>query len=102
MSAAPIELPNNSNLYSFIPIATRAYGQTQAYLKPNVYGMFAADIDGNGTVQILDFNTWLLQIQNNTSNVYNAADTNLDGLINNLDFEWYKQNAKQMSVPFLR
>ncbi|MBK9461293.1 MAG: hypothetical protein IPN94_18140 [Sphingobacteriales bacterium] len=102
MSAAPIELPNNSNLYSFIPIATRAYGQTQAYLKPNVYGMFAADIDGNGTVQILDFNAWLLQIQNNTNNVYNAADTNLDGLINNLDFEWYKQNAKQMSVPFLR
>ena len=100
MSAVPVDLPNNSNLYSFISAATRAYGNTQAYLKPNVYGMFAGNIDGNGVIQLLDFNRWLLQP--NITSIYNAADTNLDGAINNLDFEWYKQNAKQMAVPFLR
>lgn len=100
MSALPINLPNNSNLYSFIPAATRAYSNTQAYLKPNVYGMFAGDIDGNGIIQVLDFNRWILQP--NSTNLYDAADTNLDGAINNLDFGWYGQNAKQMAVPFLR
>ncbi len=58
MSANPVSLSSNSTLYDFTTAMNKAYGQNPMIeLVPGKYGMYAADGDANGVVNIDDPNS---------------------------------------------
>lgn len=99
ISATPISLPAVA-LYNFIPDAARAMAQTQAPLANNTFGMWAADANADGAIQLLDDVVW--RTYNGTNNTYLPADLNMDGNTNLSDWLLYRQNAARLGVPYWR
>lgn len=75
---------NGAYKYDFSTDSSQVYGGTASckMLSPNVWGIPAGDVNGDGTIDIGDKNLW----GNNAGNaVYAPEDINLDAQINHLD-----------------
>lgn len=87
-----------TNYYDFSII-----GNSHPLTAKNIAGiatLIAGDASQNGVISHHDFNSWYLQ--NNTLNTYSNPDFNLDGIINENDFDLYRNNASKITLPFLR
>lgn len=100
MSSISTSLDYFSQLYNFTTEISRAYGvNSMVQLSVGVFGMFAADANGNGQVQNNDReNFWVPQ---NGQSGYKAADFNMNGQVQNNDNEsfWVPNNGKGTQVP---
>ncbi len=100
MSANPIQLSANSQLYDFTNSMNKAYGiNPMADLGNGVFAMISGDGDSNGGVTITDRNgVW--QAQNGTIG-YKKGDFNLNGAVDNLDVNgfWTPNFGKMTQVP---
>ncbi|MBK7632743.1 MAG: hypothetical protein IPJ23_19065 [Ignavibacteriales bacterium] len=100
MSSISTSLDYFSQLYNFTTEISRAYGvNSMVQLSVGVFGMFAADANGNGQVQNNDReNFWVPQ---NGQSGYKESDFNLNGQVQNNDNEsfWVPNNGKGTQVP---
>lgn len=100
MSANPVQLSNNSQLYDFTNAMNKAYGTNpMASLPGGVFGMLSGDGNSDDGVTITDRNdVW--QLQNGTMG-YLKGDFNLDGGVNIIDANgfWSPNNGRQSQVP---
>lgn len=91
MSANPVQLSANSQLYDFTNSMNKAYGNTpMADFGNGVFGMLSGDGDSNGGVTITDRNA-VWQAQNGTVG-YLKGDFNLNGGVN-------AQDANEFCTP---
>jgi len=82
MTAIPITESGGLYDYDFTTGAGQAYNSGQKHLGGGIYGMFAADEDANGVVDIIDKTSWA----NDAGKYgYQSADYNIDGQVNNVD-----------------
>lgn len=100
MSSISASLDYFSELYNFTTEISRAYGvNSMVQLSVGVFGMFAADANGNGQVQNNDREDfWVPQ---NGQSGYKESDFNLNGQVQNNDNEmyWTPNNGKGTQVP---
>jgi hypothetical protein len=100
MSAAPVQLSTNSQIYDFTNAMNKAYGTNpMADLGGGKYGMFAGDGNSNGGITITDRNeVWLPQ---NGTIGYLKGDFNLDGGVtaSDVNLYWNINNGKMTQVP---
>ena len=81
--------------------ATILGGTSQAILLGNgQYALKSGDFDGNGVIQVSDFN--LFSGQTGSINQYRAADCNLDGHVTIADFNAYILNPSAVGVAAIR
>ncbi|HSW54410.1 MAG TPA: hypothetical protein VLH59_04910 [Ignavibacteriaceae bacterium] len=100
MTANTVSLSNNPTLYDLTLAQTQAYGTNpMKNLGTGVFGLFASDTDGNGTVNATDrSNTWN---QRNLSG-YHGTDVDLSGTVNAADRSsvWNNRNiSTQVLAP---
>ena len=100
MSAYLINLDYISSQHDFTSAQSKAFGENAMFnLGAGIFGMYAADANGNGQVQNNDIeNYWLPQ---NGQSGYKQADFNLNGQVQNNDKEtyWAPNNGKGTQVP---
>ena len=99
ISSIPISLPNNA-AYDFTTSLDAVLHPSQ--LKPlasGIYGLFAADVDANGVVNVADFNRYVQQL---STTGYKDADLNFDGTVTPADFMLYLPNASQTGTQEIR
>jgi hypothetical protein len=100
MSLNSVNLDYVSSQYDFTNSQSKAYGtNAMVDLGGGIFGMFAADANGNGQVQNNDSeNYWVPQ---NGQSGYREADFNLNGQVQNNDHEsyWVPNNGKGAQVP---
>jgi hypothetical protein len=93
MSSAKAELISESPDYDFTTGLDQAYGiDPMVLLSDGPSGLFAADANGDGDVQALDFNAYLSQTLVGATG-YATADFNYDGAVQALDFNLYLANT---------
>ncbi|MBN1670771.1 MAG: hypothetical protein JXR37_07055, partial [Kiritimatiellae bacterium] len=92
MSATPLGFTNYFVSYDFAAGSDRYYGGAgaAAELEPGVWGLLAADADGDGTV--LDVDSAIHGTQNGLAG-YHRADWNLDGSVSAADAGLWTTNA---------
>ena len=98
MSKNLIHLSSTSPLYDFTLDPNSAYGsEPLVKLTDGVYGMFSGDGDGNGIINITDYNS----VSNNLFNSgYYSGDLDLNSIINVLDYSKSSENLfKSSKVP---
>ena len=100
MSSATLMLENGAINYDFTTNPTQVLGEQLAELTPNKFGLYCGDIDGNGVINVFDFNMYANQAA--TINSYSSADCNLDGHVTTSDFNWYYDNASLIGVSQVR
>ncbi len=100
MSAAPVMLSANSQIYDFTTSMNKAYGTNPMKdLGNGKFGMFAGDGNGDGGITIADRNEiWLPQ---NGTMGYQSGDFNLDGgvTVGDVNLYWNLNNGIMTSVP---
>ncbi len=100
MSSNSTYLDYVSTQYDFTNSQAKAYGtNAMVDLGGGIFGMFAADANGNGQIQNNDSeNYWVPQ---NGQSGYREADFNLNGQVQNNDREsyWVPNNGKGTQVP---
>ncbi len=98
MTRNPIYISLTSRLFDFTLTPDSAYG-TNALVKleNGVYGMYSGDGDGNGIININDYNS----VSNNIfKSGYNSGDLDLNSIINVLDYSKSCKNLlKSSQVP---
>lgn len=109
MSAFPLFLSSRS-LYDF----TIAEGQAYLYQQMKLideglpgygdekYGLWAGDMDGNGKIEISDFNVYLSTTELAKINQYRKADVNLNRVVTYEDFNIYTNNVGTDCVTLLQ
>ncbi|MCB0805124.1 MAG: lamin tail domain-containing protein [Bacteroidales bacterium] len=99
ISSSP--LVESSGVYSwdFTTGAGQAYNNGQKELAPGIFGMYAGDCDGDGTIQSSDISdVW----QNEAATKgYLPADVNMDAEVNNIDKNdfWYPNLGEGSQIP---
>ena len=94
--AAVMPLP-----YDFTTEMSQALGNMQLKeLEPNVFGAFAGDFDANGVLTYEDFNAYILHY--GAENSYQNADANLDGTVDDNDFELYQNNISKIGIDVIK
>ncbi|HRK27338.1 MAG TPA: choice-of-anchor J domain-containing protein [Chitinophagales bacterium] len=97
VSAALPSLPNTGNAYLFTQPANVVGNAAQLALTPNLtFALKTADANPNGVVNFAD--AGILFLQWGLTGTYSDADLNLDGNINNPDFDLFLQNAGAIGV----
>jgi hypothetical protein len=100
MSANPVQLSANSQIYDFTNGMDKAYGTNpMANLGNGIFGMYAGDGNSNGGITIADRNEiWLPQ---NGTLGYLKGDFNLDGgvTIHDINLYWNINNGTMTQVP---
>lgn len=100
MSATPVQLSANSQVYDFTTGMDKAYGTNPMVdLGNGKYGMYAGDGNGNGGITIADRNEiWLPQ---NGTMGYLKGDFNLDGGVtaSDVNLYWNINNGTMTQVP---
>jgi hypothetical protein len=92
---------DGSTLYDFTVDESTAYdkyyGGEAAVLETGVYGMFCGDADGNGSINIADYDT----VKGNTGTTgYRDGDCNMSGGVNATDYLVIRPNiGKNTQVP---
>ncbi len=64
------------------------------------YALAAGDMDGNGVVNVADFNVFATQ--SGPVNQYHTADVSLNGISSVYDFNLYQPNNSRIAMPLLR
>ncbi|GEM_PF-495192 len=96
-----LTLPNTNSPYNFTQLANVRGTATQVVLTSGGgYALQAADANANGIIKFLDHN--LFFAQNGQSNGYFDADFNLDGNVNNADWNFYNLRAGAIGVNLIR
>ena len=96
MSSASVEFSQDSvTIYNFSSDAAQIYGTNGGkQISPGIWGMWAGDINQDGSVNNLDYTTWRGSAQNGGKG-YNPADFNGDGQITTADYyRWYNNNRE--------
>lgn len=97
MSASPVTISQQSQLYDFSTAITQYYGSDAKLITGSIYGLYAGDVNGNGVINAVDRN---LVITNNSSMTYNNADLNLNAVVNAADRNIViSNNSKLCLVP---
>ncbi len=100
MSSAPVPLSSNSTLYDFTTAMNKAYGQNpMIQLTTGVFGMYAADGNADGVINIADRDeVWL--VQNGTMG-YLEGDFNMNSgvTIHDVNQLWNQNNGAITRVP---
>ncbi|MGB1206252.1 MAG: alkaline phosphatase D family protein [Chitinophagales bacterium] len=87
--------------YDFTSEMSQALGNGQLKeLEPNVFGLFAGDFDANGVLTYSDFNAYILHY--GSQNSYQNADVNLDGVVDDADFEMYQNNISKIGIDVIK
>ena len=81
-------------IYDFTQSDDRAYGTEQLKQIGSDYVMIAGDIDNNQVINSLDFN--LYQSNEGANSVYNNADLNADGNVDNQDLNLWLNNRSKL------
>ena len=98
MSSNPVTLTDNSDLYNFTSDESKAYGvDAMVKLDDGSYGMYTGDGDGNGIINILDYE----KVSNFIFSVgYNAGDFDMNSIVNVMDYKLISVNLfKSSKVP---
>ena len=99
LSNIAVNLPN-ANAFDFSTAITQAEGpHQQVQVAPTVWAQYAGDLDHNGVINFSDYNFYALA-PNGT--VYNVADVNMDGQVNEADFELLRPNLQRIGIPAIR
>ena len=87
-------------MWDFTTAASKVYGtDAQADLGGGKFGMYAGDVDANGTVETIDMTaTWHSQAGKSG---YFISDLNLNGEVDNRDKNdvWYQNREEHSQVP---
>lgn len=68
-----------------------------------VFGLHAGDFDGNGIINVADFNNFREELTQSPNAGYdNFSDCDLNGVLTVDDFNCYKENASQIGVSSIR
>jgi len=99
MSANPVQLSANSQMYDFTTSLNKAYiayeGNPMTELAPGKFGMYAGNGNGDYGISIADKNqVWTPQ--NNTAG-YKTGDFNLSGIVDEADVFFYNLNNGKVS-----
>ncbi len=105
ISATPITVSNNELIYNFTNSPTAALGSATQLKAVNtvngtVYALHAGDFNGDGIINVSDFN--LYEDNSATTNAYIPTDLDLNGSVTIQDFNFYQPNASKMTVKELR
>ena len=99
MTANPIARVDGIYGYSFMSDGMSAYGTDALInLDVNVYGMYAADANGSGEIDINDKTIWTNQTGEQG---YKSADFNMDGQVSNPDKNdlWITNEGESGQLP---
>lgn len=101
ISAIPAIRNGENYAYNFSNPENQAYGgsEAQKQLATDIWGMFAADRNSDGSVNNVDLNaSWMLEAG---LSGYYFGDFNLDNQVNNMDKNdyWYMNTGKLSFVP---
>lgn len=84
--------PAPSVYYPFEEL-NQAMGAQQLKEVNGVYTMYAGDINGDGVINVSDYDAWALSPA--VVGQYTASDINLDGVVQATDYDlWFKNKAK--------
>jgi len=100
MSSIPVILSEDSvSAYDFSSSANQAYGNTEAELGENVFGIYSGDGNGNGIINDFDYKD-IWKNENGTMG-YKAGDFDLNGGVNIADknLYWKINHGKVSQVP---
>lgn len=100
LSANAISIDHSQILDFTDPSQVLQGGSQLADLGNGVYACFAGDMDGNGVVNVEDFNRFISEISQ--LNGYLSGDCNLDGAATVTDYNWYSGNASVIGVEEVR
>ena len=99
MSANPVQLSANSQMYDFTTSLNKAYiayeGNPMTELAPGKFGMYAGNGNGDYGISIADKNqVWTPQ---NGTDGYKTGDFNLNGIVDEYDVYFYNLNNGKVS-----
>ncbi|MEZ5047728.1 MAG: hypothetical protein R2831_12140 [Chitinophagaceae bacterium] len=83
-SASPITMTANT-MYDFTGADSKAFGNNQIEVEPNIWAIYSCDVNQDGFVDIFDFLEWDIDNQNFAAGYY-TTDFNGDGFIDIFDF----------------
>lgn len=100
MSAAAVSMDaEGTSQYDFSTGTNKYYGSDAALLETGVYGMYAGDANGNGSVDYNDYNAVTAAL---TQTGYKNEDINLSGIVTSGDYTLINANlGKTSGVPNL-
>ena len=90
-------------IWDFTTAETQAMGtqQLKGVGNPTKYALHGGDFDQNGTIDDTDFNdNW--KPNRAKLNTYHIADTDGNGMVNNLDANLWKRNKNKTALPILQ
>ncbi len=90
ISGSPINYVHHPTTYDFTISQAQAQGNGQLKLVGNKYALLGGDYDGNGSIDIKDFNLW--QVKNTQLGQYLSIDGDGSGDINVHDFNIWMRN----------
>jgi hypothetical protein len=97
MSANPIYLNSNTELFDFSLSISQFYGFDACQLCSGQFGMYPGDADHNGLINLLDYNMYR---SNSVFAItgYLSSDFNLDGLLTGTDFNIFAPINKKRTT----
>jgi hypothetical protein len=99
-SAAPVSFAAGIISYNFTTSASSAFFDNQKYLETGVFGLFAGDVDQDGSVGAID----LIVVDNASRNFvegFNSSDINGDGETGAIDLIIVDNNSRNFVFEFL-
>lgn len=98
MSANPLLLSGGIYSYNFTTAAEQAYGDNQSDLGNGYYGLIAADMNADGTINHDDLLLWE---QQSGAQGYLVEDADLSTQVNNVDKNdlWYQNRNEEQIIP---
>jgi len=90
-SATAVQI-NANTMYNFSVAASKAYGNNQVLISPNVWGIYAGDINQDENIDLIDTSLLENDIANYLSG-YKATDINGDGNVDLLDAPMVENNV---------
>lgn len=101
LSSELISLNNTTAPYDFSDPDLVMGGVNQlSALNNGAYGMIAGDIDGNGVINVQDFNQYMNDLQ--LAQPYSSGNMDLNGILSVDDFNFYQEQASKIGVSGIR
>jgi hypothetical protein len=93
MSAAPVAIGQQSQLYDFSTGTTQYYGGDAYKISNNIYAMYSGDVNADGYVTGTDYNILTVDLSNGVSG-YVMTDLNFDTYVTGTDYNILTTNLK--------
>ncbi len=92
LSASGMILQNGIYSYDFTTSIDQAYGGAAGYkqIAPGIFGMVSGDVDGDGSISVLDFTDWATDF--GQTGIYLPSDIDEDSHVTVLDFTRWATN----------